>query len=90
MSTLNLQDITAVCGVLLLVIFIHLFKAYRLPPGPPSLPFLGKVFELRGGREWLKYTEWGREYGAYDSNILRLFWNFYSTGAQDPLCISVC
>jgi cytochrome P450 len=40
-------------------------RAYPLPlpPGPPSLPFLGNALQLDTKRPWLTYTAWGKTYG---------------------------
>ncbi|KAG2138826.1 cytochrome P450 [Suillus cothurnatus] len=40
-------------------------RAYPLPlpPGPPSLPFLGNALQLDTKRPWLTYTAWGNTYG---------------------------
>ncbi|KAG2116896.1 cytochrome P450 [Suillus cothurnatus] len=42
-----------------------------LPPGPPSLPFLGNALQLDTKRPWLTYTAWGTTYGKIiNSRIL--------------------
>ena len=33
-----------------------------LPPGPRGLPFLGNIFQIPKF-QWLKYTEWQKEFG---------------------------
>ncbi|KIJ57025.1 hypothetical protein M422DRAFT_102712, partial [Sphaerobolus stellatus SS14] len=34
-----------------------------LPPGPKALPLLGNALDLPSTREYLKYAEWGKQYG---------------------------
>ncbi|KAK0438296.1 cytochrome P450 [Armillaria borealis] len=52
-----------------LVLFVYLVYAYcrkqraLLPPGPPGLPFLGNALDMAVKYPWLKYAEWGRQYG---------------------------
>ncbi len=56
-----------------LVLFGYLVYAYcrkqraLLPPGPPGLPFLGNALDMAVKYPWLKYAEWGRQYGRYSS-----------------------
>jgi len=38
-------------------------------PGPPPLPFLGNVHQLPRQTPWVKFAEWGREYGLYTSSL---------------------
>lgn len=37
----------------------------KLPPGPPRLPFVGSLFHLPKGHDWLVYEQWGKKYGVY-------------------------
>ncbi|KAF7295944.1 O-methylsterigmatocystin oxidoreductase [Mycena kentingensis (nom. inval.)] len=39
------------------------------PPGPRPRPVLGNVTEIPRDFPWLKYMEWGREYGPLRANI---------------------
>lgn len=34
----------------------------KLPPGPPGVPILGNIWDVKG-KAWLQYTEWARTYG---------------------------
>ncbi|EIM84654.1 cytochrome P450 [Stereum hirsutum FP-91666 SS1] len=36
----------------------------KLPPGPPRLPFVGSLFHLPKGHDWLVYEQWGKKYGG--------------------------
>ena len=54
-------------GGLIAVYLVHLllravFSRRNLPPGPPGLPLLGNVFDIKG-KAWLQYTEWAHKYG---------------------------
>ena len=36
----------------------------QLPPGPKGWPILGNVLDIPSKFQWLKYTEWTKQYGA--------------------------
>ncbi|KAL1752889.1 cytochrome P450 [Schizophyllum commune] len=48
------------CG---LVVWAKRRTRSPLPPGPPQLPILGNLLQMPSNEAWLKYIEWGREYG---------------------------
>ncbi|TFK86083.1 cytochrome P450 [Polyporus arcularius HHB13444] len=41
------------------------------PPGPRGLPIVGNAFQMPQGHEWLRYAQWGAQYGPLV--YLRLF-----------------
>ncbi|RPD71690.1 cytochrome P450 [Lentinus tigrinus ALCF2SS1-7] len=50
------------------------YLAYRprvRPPGPRGLPIVGNAFQMPRGHEWLRYAQWGAQYGPLV--YLRLF-----------------
>ena len=54
-------------GGLVAVYLVHLliratFTRRKLPPGPPGIPILGNIFDIKG-KAWLQHTEWARKYG---------------------------
>ena len=38
-------------------------------PGPTPIPFLGNVLQLPRQTAWVKFAEWGREYGLSASSL---------------------
>lgn len=40
-----------------------LFRNLSLPPGPPTLPFVGAILSKPVHSDWLTYTRWAKEYG---------------------------
>ncbi|KAL7274740.1 hypothetical protein RUND412_002348 [Rhizina undulata] len=58
-------------AIFLLVIFRTLISLYRkttreknIPPGPPTLPFIGNLHQLPKRWAFLKFTEWANQYGG--------------------------
>lgn len=57
------------CIALVIALWIWLFLRGRLathllPPGPPGIPLLGNLFDWPYESGWLRFTEWGRIFGA--------------------------
>jgi hypothetical protein len=58
--TLSLGTLLGFC---ILCVVRYFTSPYRkLPPGPRGYPIIGNVLELRT-QQWLKFTEWRRQYG---------------------------
>jgi hypothetical protein len=36
----------------------------KLPPGPRGYPIIGNILELRS-QQWLKFSEWRKQYGQW-------------------------
>jgi len=51
-------------------VFLSILYVYRktrhsavFPPGPPPTPVVGNLFQMPKEQPWLKYAEWGEQYG---------------------------
>jgi len=59
-------------GFIVLYVARYVTSPYRkVPPGPRGYPIIGNVLELRS-QQWLKFTEWRKQYGGTHFNSLRL------------------
>ncbi|CRG92366.1 Vitamin D 25-hydroxylase [Talaromyces islandicus] len=57
----------AVAGILVGLAYVLLTvgsRDARLPPGPPTLPFIGNLHQIPRRRSHLKYTEFAKTYGG--------------------------
>ena len=54
-----------VLGIAVATLFMKYLiqKKYKLPPGPPRLPFIGNVFHPDKERPHITLTEWSEKYG---------------------------
>ena len=51
-------------GFIVLCVARYVTSPYRkVPPGPRGYPIIGNVLELRS-QQWLKFTEWRKQYGG--------------------------
>lgn len=66
LATLELSKIGwGAIAVPLLVVFLStLTKRPNYPPGPPRDPILGNARQMAGDYIELRFTEWGKRYGA--------------------------
>ncbi|KAH7915196.1 cytochrome P450 [Hygrophoropsis aurantiaca] len=60
-------NLGGLAGVICLALLVSRIRksasSLPLPPGPPSIPFLGNVIGLKPDTVWLSYTEWAVKYG---------------------------
>ena len=65
MSTFPPSALVAASIAVFLFLYFHKQRRYKLPPGPPRLPFVGNLLNAPRSFEWLTYQAWSRQYSAY-------------------------
>jgi hypothetical protein len=56
---------TLLLTVIIIPLGVWIYDKYRfrkLPPGPPTRPFIGNKHLIPSSRPWLKMTEWSEQY----------------------------
>jgi cytochrome P450 len=54
-------SLTGVLLVPIIILITDTIKKHRMPPGPPSLPFIGT--KLPTSKPWLQFQQWAKTYG---------------------------
>ncbi|KAI0393708.1 cytochrome P450 2D18 [Xylariaceae sp. FL0594] len=60
---LDLSGLFVAFGLVAVVFYLGFGSRKPLPPGPPSLPFLGNLHQIPRTGLHLKYTKWAQQYG---------------------------
>ncbi|XP_056393975.1 cytochrome P450 2G1-like isoform X1 [Hyla sarda] len=56
---------SAILGVIIFyLLWTHLYRRHRLPPGPTPLPLIGNLLEVRNGQTAKTLMELGKKYGC--------------------------
>jgi hypothetical protein len=64
-------------GLVVFFVAHYIASPYRkLPPGPRGYPIIGNVLELRS-QQWLKFTEWRKQYGQCSFDRLLAYLESY-------------
>ena len=60
----GIYSVGTILGLIVLYTARYFASPYRkLPPGPRGFPIIGNLLEMRGTRQWLKFSEWQKKYG---------------------------
>ena len=67
--------LTSAVDTLAISLFLYLLLKYRerrrrnglpYPPGPPSWPIIGNIFDIPKEKPWIAYRDMSKKYGRYN------------------------
>ncbi|KAF2230069.1 putative cytochrome P450 oxidoreductase [Viridothelium virens] len=63
-AVVPLISLAVFCGVLIYGALTNGHRSRNMPPGPPTLPFIGNALQIPTKYAHFKFTEWARTYGG--------------------------
>jgi hypothetical protein len=69
------------------VTYYFLNPGKKRPPGPPTLPIIGNLFQMPKDHEWKTYAQWAKKYGQFVLSTLSYL--IYEIFAGDCVYIQV-
>lgn len=65
--------LVSLCTALCALLYVNLKKpsSDNYFPGPPSEPILGHIRRFPQDSPWVKFAEWGKQYGKLRSLLIR-------------------
>ncbi|EEB99321.1 hypothetical protein MPER_01020, partial [Moniliophthora perniciosa FA553] len=66
---------------LYVALLVLVFRRKLYPPSPRKLPFIGNLLTMPAERQWVKFSEWAKQYGSQHVVILNT-----PESHQRPLC----